>query len=79
MAQKMNTPFEKMLPERPWLLADGATGSNLFNMGLFSVMGQNYGMNNIPRIRKLYQMAVDPGSDLFLTNSFGGNASYLKF
>ncbi len=29
-------------------------------------------------ITKLYQMAVDAGSDLFLTNSFGGNASRLK-
>ena len=34
--QKMNTPFEKMLSERPWILADGATGTNLFNMGLLS-------------------------------------------
>ncbi len=30
------------------------------------------------RIRALYQSAVDAGSDLFLTNSFGGNASRLK-
>ncbi len=30
------------------------------------------------RIAKLYQGAVDAGSDLFLTNSFGGNASRLK-
>ena len=32
----MNTPLEKMLSERPWILADGATGTNLFNMGLLS-------------------------------------------
>jgi 5-methyltetrahydrofolate--homocysteine methyltransferase len=30
------------------------------------------------RIRSLYQGAVDAGSDLFLTNSFGGNASRLR-
>jgi 5-methyltetrahydrofolate--homocysteine methyltransferase len=30
------------------------------------------------RIRALYQGWVDAGSDLFLTNSFGGNASRLK-
>ena len=30
------------------------------------------------RIAKLYQGAVDAGSDLFLTNTFGGNASRLK-
>ena len=30
------------------------------------------------RIETLYSMAVDAGSDLFLTNSFGGNAARLK-
>jgi 5-methyltetrahydrofolate--homocysteine methyltransferase len=30
------------------------------------------------RIKKLYSLAVDNGSDIFLTNSFGGNASRLK-
>ena len=29
-------------------------------------------------IRKLYKGAVDAGSDIFLTNSFGGNASRMK-
>ena len=75
----MNTPFEKMLSERPWILADGATGTNLFNMGLLSGDAPELWNEQHPeRIRKLYQMAVDAGSDLFLTNSFGGNASRLK-
>ncbi len=30
------------------------------------------------KIRALYQGPVDAGSDLFLTNSFGGNAARLK-
>ena len=77
--QKMNTPFEKMLSERPYILADGATGTNLFNMGLRSGDAPELWNEQHPkRIRKLYQMAVDAGSDLFLTNSFGGNASRLK-
>jgi len=72
-------PLSQLLAERGTLLADGATGTNLFNMGLSS--GDAPEMWNIDepaKIRALYKSAVDAGSDLFLTNSFGGNASRLK-
>ncbi len=68
-----------LLASRDWLLADGATGTNLFNMGLSS--GEPPEMWNVEQpdnIRALYRGAVDAGSDIFLTNSFGGNASRLK-
>ena len=71
--------LSKLLAKNDWLLADGATGTNLFNMGLSS--GEPAEMWNVEQpdnIRKLYKGAVDAGSDLFLTNSFGGNASRLK-
>ena len=32
----MTSPLEKLLGERDWLLADGATGTNLFQAGLQS-------------------------------------------
>ncbi len=32
----MSDRLSTLLAQRPWLLADGATGSNLFNMGLIS-------------------------------------------
>jgi 5-methyltetrahydrofolate--homocysteine methyltransferase len=69
----------RMLSTRPWILADGATGTNLFNMGLES--GEPPELWNVDRpdaIRTLYRGAVEAGSDLFLTNTFGGNASRLK-
>ena len=31
---EMSDQLSRMLGERPWLLADGATGTNLYNMGL---------------------------------------------
>ncbi|MFT4152135.1 MAG: betaine--homocysteine S-methyltransferase [Paracoccaceae bacterium] len=71
--------LSRLLTERDWLMADGATGTNLFNMGLSS--GEPPEMWNIDHpdnIRKLYRGAVDAGSDIFLTNSFGGNAARLK-
>lgn len=75
----MTDALSKLLATRDWLMADGATGTNLFNMGLSS--GEPPEMWNTDKpdnIRKLYRGAVDSGSDIFLTNTFGGNASRLK-
>ncbi|WP_120501522.1 betaine--homocysteine S-methyltransferase [Roseovarius sp. EL26] len=73
------TVFADFLKERDWILADGATGTNLFNMGLTSGDAPELWNDTQPeKIHKLYTMAVDAGSDLFLTNSFGGNAARLK-
>jgi 5-methyltetrahydrofolate--homocysteine methyltransferase len=75
----MTDALTKMLAARDWILADGATGTNLFNMGLSSGDAPELWNEAHPdRIRALYQSAVDAGSDLFLTNSFGGNAARLK-
>jgi 5-methyltetrahydrofolate--homocysteine methyltransferase len=75
----MTDPLSRLLATRGWILADGATGTNLFNMGLGS--GDPPELWNVERpenIRALYRGAVDAGSDLFLTNSFGANAARLK-
>ncbi len=75
MTDKLTT----LLAERDWILADGATGTTLFNMGLEA--GEAPEMWNTDRpdsVRALYRGAVEAGSDLFLTNTFGGNASRLK-
>jgi 5-methyltetrahydrofolate--homocysteine methyltransferase len=75
----MPTTLQALLAARDWLLADGATGTNLFNMGLEAGEAPELWNEQEPaKIRALYQGAVDAGSDLFLTNSFGGNASRLK-
>ena len=75
----MTDALSRLLGTREWLLADGATGTNLFNMGLEA--GEPPEMWNVDhpkRIAALCRGAVDAGSDIFLTNSFGGNASRLK-
>lgn len=75
----MSNALQEMLAERDWILADGATGTNLFNMGLMSGDAPELWNVDAPdKIRALYSGAVEAGSDLFLTNSFGGNASRLK-
>jgi len=75
----MSNAFTDLLAEKGTLLADGATGTNLFNMGLMSGDAPEMWNTDEPKkITKLYRFAVDSGSDLFLTNSFGANASRLK-
>ncbi|MCC5973925.1 MAG: betaine--homocysteine S-methyltransferase [Rubellimicrobium sp.] len=75
----MSDALSRLLETRDWLLADGATGTNLFNMGLMSGDAPELWNEEHPdRIRTLYRGAVEAGSDLFLTNTFGGNASRLK-
>ncbi|MDB5666817.1 betaine--homocysteine S-methyltransferase [Cypionkella sp.] len=69
----------KLLASNDWLMADGATGTNLFNMGLESGEPPEFWNVDKPdNIRTLYRNAVNAGSDIFLTNTFGGNASRLK-
>lgn len=75
----MADALTELLSTRDWLMADGATGTNLFNMGLSS--GEPPELWNVDQpdnIRKLYRGAVEAGSDIFLTNTFGGNAARLK-
>lgn len=71
--------FEELLSEKGCLLADGATGTNLFAMGLESGEAPEAWLNEHPdRIQALHQSFVDAGSDLFLTNTFGGTKHRLK-
>ena len=70
--------LQAMLEARPFLLADGATGTNLFKMGLMSGDAPEIWNEEHPdRIKALYQMFVDAGADIILTNTFGGNCRRL--
>ncbi|WP_299614481.1 betaine--homocysteine S-methyltransferase [uncultured Tateyamaria sp.] len=75
----MSDALTTLLAEKGTLLADGATGTNLFAMGLMSGDAPELWNEQEPaKIKALYKGAVDTGSDVFLTNSFGANASRLK-
>ncbi len=70
--------LDQLLKTRPWLLADGATGTNLFEMGLQSGDAPELWLKAHPeRIAALHQSFVDAGADIILTNSFGCNARRL--
>ncbi len=75
----MSDLLSRLLASRDWLMADGATGTNLFNMGLTAGEAPELWNTDKPEnIRALYRGAVEAGSDIFLTNTFGGNASRMK-
>ncbi|MFT7178437.1 MAG: methionine synthase I (cobalamin-dependent) [Oceanospirillaceae bacterium] len=71
--------LQELLAERGVLLADGATGTNLFAMGLETGDAPElWNLNHPDRIAANYQSFVDAGSDIILTNTFGGTHYRLK-
>jgi methionine synthase I (cobalamin-dependent) len=71
--------LEQLLSAKGYLLADGATGTNLFEMGLQTGDSpEPWNTDHPDRITQLHQGFIDAGSDIILTNSFGGNFYRLK-
>jgi len=75
----MTNRLESLLAEKGVLLADGATGTNLFAMGLSSGEAPELWNESAPdKVSSLHQGFVDAGADIILTNSFGGTRHRLK-
>ena len=71
--------FTQALNSRPWMLADGATGTNYFQMGLMSGDAPElWNVEHADRVRKLHRQFIEAGADIILTNTFGGNRHRLK-
>ena len=74
-----SNPLSQLIAEKGVLLADGATGTNLFEMGLEAGEAPELWNEDQPeKITKLHQGFVDAGVDIILTNSFGGTRHRLK-
>ena len=72
-------PIDALIAEKGVLLADGATGTNLFAMGLPAGEAPEILNETAPEtIAKLHQGFIDAGADIILTNSFGGTRHRLK-
>jgi 5-methyltetrahydrofolate--homocysteine methyltransferase len=70
--------FSELLALRPILVADGAMGTSLFDLGLES--GGCPEFLNVDRpelIGKVHTQFIEAGSDIILTNTFGGNRKRL--
>ncbi|TNE39625.1 MAG: betaine--homocysteine S-methyltransferase [Alphaproteobacteria bacterium] len=70
----MTNKLQQLLNAKPFLLADGAVGTNLFAAGLQSGDAPELWNRDAPeKIHALHRGFVEAGSDIILTNSFGGN------
>jgi 5-methyltetrahydrofolate--homocysteine methyltransferase len=75
----MTNALTRLLQERDWLLLDGATGTNLFAAGLMSGDAPElWNVDQPDKIRALHIGFIEAGSDVILTNSFGGSRYRLK-
>lgn len=75
----MSNELTQMLDQRPWLVADGAMGTNLYNMGLASGQAPDLWCDSQPeKVRDLHRQMIASGADVILTNSFGANATRLR-
>lgn len=75
----MRAPLADLLASGEVLLADGATGTNYFAMGLESGEPPEFWITDHPeRVILLHQQFVDAGADIILTNTFGCNRHRLK-
>ena len=75
----MSDLLQRLLTERDWLLADGATGTNLFARGLAQGEAPEFwNLNEPAKVVDHVASFVAAGSDIVLTNSFGGTRNRLK-
>ncbi len=71
--------LQELLETRQWLLADGATGTNYFDMGLGAGDAPElWNIEHPDRVLDLHRRFIAAGSDIILTNSFGGSSYRLK-
>ncbi len=67
------TVLDDLVAQAGFALMDGATGTELFKLGLNSGHPpEAWNVDEPEKIRSAYRAYVDAGSDIFLTNSFGG-------
>jgi len=70
----MANPIQEMLSERDYLIADGATGTNLMGMGLPPGQAPDlWNLDEPANVARLHESFIEVGADIILTNTFGAN------
>jgi 5-methyltetrahydrofolate--homocysteine methyltransferase len=71
--------YHRLLSEKSFLLADGATGTNYFAAGLEAgYPPELWNVEKPDQVLALHEQFLTAGSDLILTNSFGSTSYRLK-
>ncbi len=70
----MNNLLSRLLDQKEVVIADGAMGTNLFQLGLDKgASGEAWNVGYPDLVKSVHQSFVDAGSDILLTNTFGAN------
>ena len=70
----MSDLLSELLASRDYLLADGATGTNMFAMGLETGAAPDlWNLEHPDRVAELNRSFIEAGADIILTNTFGAN------
>ncbi len=71
--------LRELIDEQGWLLADGATGTSYFAMGLQAGDAPElWNVDSPEKVSDVHREFVEAGADIILTNTFGGNRYRLK-
>ena len=70
--------FKKLLEEKRVVIADGAWGTRLLELGLKDECPEVWNITHPEEIKKLARSYVDAKSEIILTNTFGGSFLKLK-
>ena len=74
----MSNPLQSLLEEKGRLVADGGMGTSLFELGLPpGGTPEEWNVEKPDLIANVHQGFVDAGSDIILTNTFGGTRARL--
>jgi 5-methyltetrahydrofolate--homocysteine methyltransferase len=75
----MSDLLAELLETRDYLLADGATGTNMMAMGLPAGQAPDLWNLDAPQnVTRLHESFIEVGADIILTNTFGSNRCRLK-
>ena len=75
----MDNIITELIAERQTLMIDGAMGTELFARGLTAGdPPETWNIDHPEKVIDIHQKYIDAGSDVILTNSFGGTAFRLK-
>ena len=70
----MGNLLASLLADRDYLLADGATGTNMMAMGLPPGQAPDLWNLDAPeKVARLHESFIEAGADIILTNTFGSN------
>ncbi len=70
--------FKKTLDEKKVIISDGAWGTELIKMGFKEGCPELWNIDHTAEVKKIAMSYIQAGSEIILTNTFGGNFLRLK-